>query len=201
MAAVTRTDSSDTHAFDAHYERISQRLRRACCERFDDDGELAGTAGSFTMEGERSPTWTTPARWGQGLASRALGAFPRDLSRWPLLRSSGASYNAASAKGVGLGPVFVEVGRRNVVRARSTPRSSSSPTARSLGVAVPDWRDLIPCVHSSTRRASPWARIGEVIGHADLVTTARTYTHVLVGREGATTRARSRPEHHHLRSV
>lgn len=26
----------------------------------------------------------------------------------------------------------------------------------------------------------PWARIGELVGHADLVTTARTYTHVLV---------------------
>jgi integrase len=25
----------------------------------------------------------------------------------------------------------------------------------------------------------PWARIGEIIGHDDLVTTARTYTHVL----------------------
>jgi integrase len=26
----------------------------------------------------------------------------------------------------------------------------------------------------------PWARIGELIGHDDLVTTARTYTHVVV---------------------
>lgn len=25
-----------------------------------------------------------------------------------------------------------------------------------------------------------WARIGEQVGHGDLVTTARTYTHVLV---------------------
>jgi hypothetical protein len=25
----------------------------------------------------------------------------------------------------------------------------------------------------------PWARIGELIGHDDLVTTARTYTHVV----------------------
>jgi integrase len=24
-----------------------------------------------------------------------------------------------------------------------------------------------------------WARIGELVGHADLVTTARTYTHVV----------------------
>ena len=26
---------------------------------------------------------------------------------------------------------------------------------------------------------TPWARLGEFVGHADLVTTARTYTHVL----------------------
>jgi integrase len=26
----------------------------------------------------------------------------------------------------------------------------------------------------------PWARIGELVGHSDLVTTARTYTHTLV---------------------
>jgi hypothetical protein len=25
----------------------------------------------------------------------------------------------------------------------------------------------------------PWARIGEAVGHDDLVTTARTYTHVV----------------------
>jgi len=25
----------------------------------------------------------------------------------------------------------------------------------------------------------PWARIGELVGHGDLVTTARTYTHVV----------------------
>jgi hypothetical protein len=26
---------------------------------------------------------------------------------------------------------------------------------------------------------TPWARLGGFVGHADLVTTARTYTHVL----------------------
>ena len=25
----------------------------------------------------------------------------------------------------------------------------------------------------------PWARIGELVGHDDIVTTARTYTHVI----------------------
>ena len=26
----------------------------------------------------------------------------------------------------------------------------------------------------------PWARIGALVGHGDVVTTARTYTHVMV---------------------
>jgi integrase len=29
----------------------------------------------------------------------------------------------------------------------------------------------------------PWARIGELVGHADLMTTARTYTHVLADEQ------------------
>jgi integrase len=29
-------------------------------------------------------------------------------------------------------------------------------------------------------RGEPWPRIGELVGHDDLMTTARTYTHVLV---------------------
>jgi len=28
----------------------------------------------------------------------------------------------------------------------------------------------------------PWARIGELVGHDDLITTARTYTHVVADR-------------------
>jgi integrase len=32
---------------------------------------------------------------------------------------------------------------------------------------------------SAGRAGLSWARIGERVGHADLVTTARTYTHVL----------------------
>jgi len=35
----------------------------------------------------------------------------------------------------------------------------------------------VPLLHLA---GMPWARIGEQVGHDDLVTTARTYTHVLV---------------------
>jgi hypothetical protein len=30
----------------------------------------------------------------------------------------------------------------------------------------------------------PWARIGELVWHGDLVTTARTYTHVVADEAG-----------------
>jgi integrase len=33
----------------------------------------------------------------------------------------------------------------------------------------------------------PWARIGELVGHDDLVTTARTYTHVVATSASSTT--------------
>jgi integrase len=35
----------------------------------------------------------------------------------------------------------------------------------------------------------PWARIGELVGHDDLVTTARTYTHVVADEANSITRA------------
>jgi L-amino acid N-acyltransferase YncA len=87
MAAFTRANPSDRSAFDAHYERV----------------------GSFTMEGEREVTyWIAPARWGQGLASRALRAFLAiELTR-PLYGRV-ASHNAASAKVLARAG-FVEVG-------------------------------------------------------------------------------------------
>jgi hypothetical protein len=38
------------------------------------------------------------------------------------------------------------------------------------------WKAPVSLQHA---QGIPWARIGEQVGHADLVTTARTYTHVL----------------------
>jgi len=42
----------------------------------------------------------------------------------------------------------------------------------------------------------PWARIGEQVGHDDLVTTARTYTHVLVDERDLDYVAFAIPEHY-----
>jgi RimJ/RimL family protein N-acetyltransferase len=108
MAAFGRANPSDRSAFDAHYERIRSDPSNILLA-IDDDGEFVGTIGSFTMEGEREVTYRiAPARWGQGLASRALLAFLAIESTRPLYGRV-ASHNAASAKVLARGG-FVEVG-------------------------------------------------------------------------------------------
>ncbi len=108
MAAFTRANPSDRSAFDAHYERVrgdpSNKLLA-----IDDDGEFVGTVGSFTMRGEREVTyWIAPARWGQGLASRALRAFLAIEPTRPLYGRV-ADRNVPSAKVLARAG-FVEVG-------------------------------------------------------------------------------------------
>jgi RimJ/RimL family protein N-acetyltransferase len=108
MAAFTRANPSDRNAFDAHYERVRSDPSNTLLA-IDDDGEFVGTIGSYTMEGEREVTyWIAPARWGQGLASRALQAFLRIESTRPLYGRV-AAHNAASAKVLARAG-FVEVG-------------------------------------------------------------------------------------------
>jgi RimJ/RimL family protein N-acetyltransferase len=108
MAAFTRPDPSDRSAFDAHYERVRGDSSNTLLA-IEDDGELVGTVGSFTMEGEREVTyWIAPARWGQGLASQALRAFLAIESTRPLYGRV-ASHNGASATVLARAG-FVEVG-------------------------------------------------------------------------------------------
>jgi RimJ/RimL family protein N-acetyltransferase len=108
MAAFTRANPSDRSAFDAHYERVRSNPSNTLLA-IDDDGEFVGTVGSFTLEGKREVTyWIAPARWGQGLASRALRAFLAIETTRPLYGRV-ASHNAASAKVLARAG-FVEVG-------------------------------------------------------------------------------------------
>jgi RimJ/RimL family protein N-acetyltransferase len=75
MAAFTHADPSDRAGFDAHYQRVRSDPANLLCA-IDDGAGLAGTIGSFTLEGEREVTyWIDPSRWGRGLASAALRAF------------------------------------------------------------------------------------------------------------------------------
>jgi RimJ/RimL family protein N-acetyltransferase len=108
MAAFTRADPSDRSAFDAHYERVRSDPSNTLLA-IEDDGEFVGTIGSFTLEGKREVTyWIAPARWGRGVASRALRAFLAIESTRPLYGRV-AGHNAASAKVLARAG-FVEVG-------------------------------------------------------------------------------------------
>jgi RimJ/RimL family protein N-acetyltransferase len=108
LAAFTRADPSDRSAFDAHYERVRNDPANLLLA-IDDGAEFVGTIGSFTMEGERNVTyWIAPARWGQGLASRALRAFLAIETTRPLYGRV-ADHNGGSAKVLARAG-FVEVG-------------------------------------------------------------------------------------------
>ena len=108
MAAFTRANPSDRGAFDAHYEHVRSDPSNTLLA-IEDDGEFVGTIGSYTMEGKREGTyWIAPARWGQGLASRALQAFLAIEQTRPL-HGRVAEHNAASAKVLARAG-FIEVG-------------------------------------------------------------------------------------------
>jgi RimJ/RimL family protein N-acetyltransferase len=98
MAAFTRADPSDRAAFDEHYKRIRSDPECTLLAVEDDDGVLAGTIGSFFMEGDREVTyWIDPSRWGRGLASAALHAFVQVEETRPLFARV-AEHNVGSAK-------------------------------------------------------------------------------------------------------
>ena len=108
LAAFTRADPSDRRAFDAHYERVRANAENTLLA-IEDDGEFAGTIGSYSMDGEREVTyWIAPVRWGEGIATRALAAFlEHELTR-PLYGRV-AEHNVGSAT-VLLRAGFTEIG-------------------------------------------------------------------------------------------
>lgn len=97
MAAFTRADPTDRGAFDRHYDRIRAHPDTMLLA-IEDDGDLAGTIGSFTMEGDREVTyWVDPSRWGRGIASAALRAFLEIETTRPLCGRV-AAHNLGSAR-------------------------------------------------------------------------------------------------------
>ena len=97
MAAFTRADPSDRAEFDAHYQRVRSDPANLLLA-IDDGVGLAGTIGSFTLQGAREVTyWIDPSRWGRGLASAALSAFLRLEVTRPLMARV-AEHNLGSAK-------------------------------------------------------------------------------------------------------
>jgi len=98
MAAFTRTDPSNRAAFDVHYQRI-RNDPTVTLRAVDDDKGLVGRVASFMIEGAREVSyWIDPARWGEGLASAALGKFLRvEATRPPLPRARPAAPIASPA--------------------------------------------------------------------------------------------------------
>jgi RimJ/RimL family protein N-acetyltransferase len=122
MAAFTRPDPSDRPSFDAHYQRV-RRDPSVLLRAVDDGRGLVGTVASFMMDGDREVSyWIDPARWGEGLASAALGEFLRIEATRPLFARV-AEHNTGSAKvltragfkQIGFGTSFADGIGRHVV--------------------------------------------------------------------------------------
>jgi RimJ/RimL family protein N-acetyltransferase len=97
MAAFTRADPADRAAFDAHYQRVRSDPDNTN-QAIEEDGALAGMIASFTVEGDRELTyWIDPARWGRGIATRAVQAFIRHETQRPLFARA-AAHNVGSTK-------------------------------------------------------------------------------------------------------
>jgi RimJ/RimL family protein N-acetyltransferase len=115
MAAFTAADPDDRAAFDAHWQRlladpgVDNRTIRA-------DGEIAGSVGRWFDEGVAEVTyWIDPARWGQGIATRAMRLFLDSLRERPV-RARVAFDNAGSIavlEKLGFRQVAIDVGFAN----------------------------------------------------------------------------------------
>ena len=95
MAAFTSTDPTDRALFDAHWHRliadpeIDTRTVRA-------DGDIVGSVARWFDDGIAEITyWIDSARWGQGIATRAMRLF-LDAVRERPVRARVASDNAGS---------------------------------------------------------------------------------------------------------
>lgn len=95
MAAFTAEDPDDRDAFDAWIAR-----QRAAGDVLSfvvtENGGFAGTAASFTIDGDREVTyWIARHAWGRGVATQALRLL---ISREPIrpLFARVAAHNAAS---------------------------------------------------------------------------------------------------------
>lgn len=98
LAAFTRANPSDRAAFDAHYERV-RREPSAMLLAIEEDSEFVGTVSSFDVEGRREVSyWISPARWGEGIATRALELFLVSVEPTRPIYGRVADHNAASAK-------------------------------------------------------------------------------------------------------
>src|SRR3974377_733596 len=97
MAAFVSRGPSDRDAFLKHGRRILADPT-VTTKAIVQNGEVVGSVGSFLWEGKPQVTyWIRKQYWGQGIATRALAQFVRDLKTRPLYASP-ARDNAASIR-------------------------------------------------------------------------------------------------------
>lgn len=84
MAAFTAKDPADRDAFEAHWARLLANdgiTNRTIVV----DGEVVGSLGSWTQEGDREVTyWVARKHWGKGIATRALAELIAGETTRPL---------------------------------------------------------------------------------------------------------------------
>ena len=98
MAAFAPADPSDREAFDERWRRIRESDDSTALV-IEVDGEVVGSIGSWTNEGEREVTyWIGREHWGRGIATRALAEFLADVERTRPLQASTADDNVGSQR-------------------------------------------------------------------------------------------------------
>lgn len=97
MAAFTAKDPTDREAFDAHWAKIRAN-KTITIQTILADGEVAGNVISFSDYGQPEVGYFLGrAFWGQGIATRALAAFLRQITTRPLYAHA-AKDNAGSLR-------------------------------------------------------------------------------------------------------
>lgn len=98
MAAFTSQNPDDRQQFDAHMARLMASPEITMRAITDSNDRLVGSISSFVLDGHLEVTyWIDRARWGRGIASRALALFLDVVPARPLLARA-ASDNVASLR-------------------------------------------------------------------------------------------------------
>jgi len=112
MAAFTAEDPNDRSAFDAHMEAIMSSSENRIWA-ITADSRFVGTIASYVSEGVTEVTyWIDRTRWGQGIATRALGLLLEEETPDRPIRARAASDNPGSLRvlrKVGFHPIATEV--------------------------------------------------------------------------------------------
>lgn len=97
MAAFTAKDPADRTAFDAHWAKIRAN-KTISIQTILADGQVAGNIVRFSDYGQPEVGYFLGrAFWGQGIATRALAAFLRQITTRPLYAHA-AKDNAGSLR-------------------------------------------------------------------------------------------------------